>query len=264
MSLIVLQSGLMVHFQVDFEIICVFYSCNNGIFIFKTCKVTIRGLRADSFYTLTMVLPVIAVTIMATMGMLLPAGSGEKMGLQITLLLTLVVFIQLLQDEVPFWQFYKHTPKILVYFVAVMGTMSFTIIISVWTLYLHHMNDEELHNFGHIRAKITIYLMKFNDVCSIGWSQTIPEPILKLSSQSKSDSLESIDKFSKIYNDDSASEVERKTKDDLRLCWIFLARQIDMTVYYTATVLVLCAAFAALTPVWANYTKYSSISIVTS
>ena len=100
---------------------------------------------------MTMVLPVIAVTVMATMGMLLPADSGEKMGLQITLLLTLVVFIQLLQDEVPFWQLYQNTPKILVYFVVVMGTMSFTIIVSVWSLYLHNMNDQELHNFGYIR-----------------------------------------------------------------------------------------------------------------
>lgn len=63
-------------------------------YVIKLRKVVVTALRADSFYTLTMVMPVIAVTIMSTMGMLLPANSGEKMGLQITLLLTLVVFIQ--------------------------------------------------------------------------------------------------------------------------------------------------------------------------
>lgn len=46
-----------------------------------------------------MVLPVIVITCLAPIGMLLPANSGEKMGLQITLLLTLVVFIQSLQDQ---------------------------------------------------------------------------------------------------------------------------------------------------------------------
>ena len=71
----------------------------------------VTALRADSFYSITMILPVIAVTVMTTMGMLLPANSGEKMGLQITLLLTLVVFIQSLQDEIPFWQLYQDTPK---------------------------------------------------------------------------------------------------------------------------------------------------------
>ena len=71
----------------------------------------VTALRADSFYTITMILPVIAVTVMTTMGMLLPANSGEKMGLQITLLLTLAMFIQSLQDEIPFWQLYQDTPK---------------------------------------------------------------------------------------------------------------------------------------------------------
>ena len=39
---------------------------------------------------------------------------------------------------------------------------------------------------------------------------------------------------------------------------VFLARQIDMIVYYAATAAIMCAAFAALTPVWAKYTKLSS------
>ena len=207
-----------------------------------------------------MVMPVIAVTVMATMGMLLPANSGEKMGLQITLLLTLVVFIQLLQDEVPFWQLYQNTPKILVYFVVVMGTMSFTIIVSVWSLYLHHMNDQELHNFGLIRAKITIYLAYFNDLCSLGWTQVIPEPIIEISRRSKKYSIKyrhnNIDEIPPEDNP-KKKEDEIAEKEDLRLCWEFLARQIDMTVYYASTAMILCAAFAALTPVWAKYTRYS-------
>ena len=48
---------------------------------------------------------------------------------------------------------------------------------------------------------------------------------------------------------------EENLKDDLRLCWAFLARQIDMTVYYLSTAFIFCAALAALTPVWANYKK---------
>ena len=39
---------------------------------------------------------------------------------------------------------------------------------------------------------------------------------------------------------------------------VFLARQIDMIAYYAATAAIMCAAFAALTPVWAKYTKLSS------
>ena len=111
-----------------------------------------------------MVLPVIVITSMTSIGMLMPRESNEKMGLQITLLLTLVFFIQLLQEEIPFWQLYKNTPKILVYFIVVMGTLSFTIILSAWTLYMQHMNDQELHNFGQSFKNSDIDLMKVTQV----------------------------------------------------------------------------------------------------
>ena len=47
----------------------------------------------------------------------------------------------------------------------------------------------------------------------------------------------------------------RQESGDLKLCWTFLARQIVMTVYYISTAFVMWAAFAAITPVWANYMK---------
>ena len=61
-----------------------------------------------------MVIPVLALTILAPLGMLLPADTGEKMGLQMTLLLSLVVFIQLMEGEMPVWENYGETPKDLV------------------------------------------------------------------------------------------------------------------------------------------------------
>ena len=58
-----------------------------------------------------MVVPVLALTVLAPLGMLLPTESGEKMGFQMTLLLSLVVFIQLMQGEMPVWENYGETPK---------------------------------------------------------------------------------------------------------------------------------------------------------
>ena len=66
-----------------------------------------------------MVIPVLALTILAPLGMLLPADTGEKMGLQMTLLLSLVVFIQLMQGEMPVWEDYGETPKDLVDLMAI-------------------------------------------------------------------------------------------------------------------------------------------------
>ena len=66
-----------------------------------------------------MVIPVLALTLLAPLGMLLPADTGEKMGLQMTLLLSLVVFIQLMQGEMPVWEDYGETPKDLVDLMAI-------------------------------------------------------------------------------------------------------------------------------------------------
>ena len=43
-----------------------------------------------------------------------------------------------------------------------------------------------------IRAKITIYLSYFNDFCSVGWSQIIPEPIVEISRRSEKYNKKSI------------------------------------------------------------------------
>ena len=42
------------------------------------------------------------------------------------------------------------------------------------------------------RAKITIYLSYFNDFCSMGWTQIIPETIIKISRRSEKYNKESL------------------------------------------------------------------------
>ena len=117
------------------------------------------------------------------------------------------------------------------------------------------MTDQELYNFGPIRAKIAIYLANFNDFCSIGWTSIIPEPILEISRQSRRNPR---DGKKRLKIEDSESAYNLKGKDDLRLCWSFMAKQIDMTVYYVSTILILCSAIAALSPIWVAYSSNNS------
>ena len=119
------------------------------------------------------------------------------------------------------------------------------------------MTDEELHNFGPFRAKIAIYLANFNNFWAVGWTLIIPEPISEISRQTRKESRESRKRF-KIENEsrykiDDLEIDDTKTKQDLRICWCFMAKQIDMTVYYVSTVVILCSAVAALSPIWVAY-----------
>ena len=52
--------------------------------------------------------------------------------------------------------------KILVYFEVVLAILTISIAISVWTLYLYHMTDDELDNMGPLRAKLAIGMATVN------------------------------------------------------------------------------------------------------
>ena len=54
------------------------------------------------------------------------------------------------------------------------------------------MSKEELHNFGRNRAKVAIWLAKFNNFWAIGWRLIIPEPILEISRCRKTESTKRI------------------------------------------------------------------------
>ena len=119
------------------------------------------------------------------------------------------------------------------YFVLIMIVITLTIITSVWTLYYHHMSKEELHNFGRNRAKVAIWLAKFNNFWAIGWRLIIPEPILEISRRRKTESTKriacddtGIDKndIREYAGDIEAPEDEETMIEELKLCWVFLAK----------------------------------------
>ena len=68
---------------------------------FNTLKMTINCRRNDGFYTVTLFMPILFLTILAPIGLILPADAGEKMGLQITVMLTVVIYIDVFQGSIP-------------------------------------------------------------------------------------------------------------------------------------------------------------------
>ena len=70
--------------------------------------------------------------------------------------------------------------KILVYFEVVLAVLTMSIVVSVWTLYLHHMTEDELDNIGPLRAKLAIGLASFNGLLSFGWKVELPTAIKRI------------------------------------------------------------------------------------
>ena len=64
-----------------------------------TFYLTLR--RKPNFYLISLFVPSALITLLAVLGYFLPVESGEKVSLQITVMLSLAVFQQLVSDKLP-------------------------------------------------------------------------------------------------------------------------------------------------------------------
>ena len=134
--------------------------------------------RNAPFFTLTLFVPILLLTVLAPVGLILPgynnsssasgrlsliitsllklvlADAGEKMGLQITILLADIIYVDILQSTVPVFDSYGNTPLILNFFIVSIILNCICLLVSTHTLYLYHCPDYEVRNFSRTEARI--------------------------------------------------------------------------------------------------------------
>ena len=103
------------------------------------------------------------------------------MGLQITVLLTMVIYVEILQNNIPVFDSYGNTPLMLVYFIVTICVICFCLLVSTHTLFLYHVNSYESINFSKTEAKISLIFAKyFNKVCFGLWRIEPPKCVLEI------------------------------------------------------------------------------------
>ena len=75
------------------------YSCCPEPFPDVTFRITLK--RKPLFYVLNLLFPCILITAVSVLGFLLPPDSGEKISLEITVLLSMAVFLLLVSENLP-------------------------------------------------------------------------------------------------------------------------------------------------------------------
>ena len=110
---------------------------------FNTIKMTINCRRNNGFYVITLFFPILFLTLLAPIGLILPADAGEKMGLQITVMLTVVIYIDVLQGSVPVYSTVTNTPYLMTNFIIATGLVTLCLLITTHSLFYEHIKPYE-------------------------------------------------------------------------------------------------------------------------
>ncbi|XP_013887806.1 neuronal acetylcholine receptor subunit alpha-7 [Austrofundulus limnaeus] len=131
----------------------VFYDCCAEPYPDVTFVVTLR--RRTLFYALNLLIPCVLLSSMTLLVFLLPANSGEKISLGITVLLSLTVFMLMVAEIMPATS--DSVPLIGQYFASTMVIVGMSVVATVIVLQFHH---HSLNN-GHMPRWVNLVLLQW-------------------------------------------------------------------------------------------------------
>lgn len=112
------------------------YECCPQIYPFVMFDIHLR--RRTLYFIFNFVFPCVLISFMSILGFCLPPDSGEKIGLEMTTLLSIIMFSQLITGIIP--ESSISVPKISLYFSSITIICTLCIVVNVLVLILHHRN----------------------------------------------------------------------------------------------------------------------------
>ncbi|XP_022321062.1 neuronal acetylcholine receptor subunit alpha-10-like [Crassostrea virginica] len=142
-----------------------YYKCCPEPYPDVTFYLTMR--RKSLFYLMNLVFPCILISTVACLGFILPPDSGEKVSLEITVLLSLAVFLMVVSETMP--PSSETFPYIGVYFTCAMLLVSMSCLMTVVVLNLHFKGSngkkvpQYMRSIFGILAKLVFFKIRTND-----------------------------------------------------------------------------------------------------
>uniref|UniRef100_A0A8C5DG08 Neuronal acetylcholine receptor subunit alpha-7-like n=1 Tax=Gouania willdenowi TaxID=441366 RepID=A0A8C5DG08_GOUWI len=131
----------------------VFYDCCKEPYPDVTFVITIR--RRTLYYALNLLIPCVLLSSMTLLIFVLPADSGEKISLGITVLLSLTVFMLLVAEIMPATS--DSVPLIGQYFASIMIIVGMSVVATVVVLQYHHHDP----NGGNMPKWVKLVLLQW-------------------------------------------------------------------------------------------------------
>ncbi|XGW25005.1 hypothetical protein V3C99_006442 [Haemonchus contortus] len=129
-----------------------YYECCPEPYYDITFTISIR--RRTLYYGFNLVLPSMLISALALLGFTLPADSGEKLNLCVTIFMSLCVFMLMVAEAMP--QTSDALPLIEVYFSCIMFEVGASVVCTVFALNFHHRTPESYHPMTPFTRKILL------------------------------------------------------------------------------------------------------------
>ncbi|XP_051956645.1 neuronal acetylcholine receptor subunit alpha-9 [Xyrauchen texanus] len=128
---------------------------------------TLHLKRRASFYIFNLLIPCMMISFLAPLGFYLPADSGEKVSLGVTVLLALTVFQLLVAESMPPSE---NVPLIGKYYIATMTMVTASTALTIFIMNIHHCGPEAQPVPAWARRFILHYLARICFVYDVGQS----------------------------------------------------------------------------------------------
>ncbi|KAM9320881.1 neuronal acetylcholine receptor subunit alpha-10 [Gastrophryne carolinensis] len=170
--------------------------------------------RRASFYIFNLLLPCVMISFLAPLGFYLPADSGEKVSLGVTVLLALTVFQLLVAESMPPSE---NVPLIGKYYIATMTMITASTALTIFIMNIHHCGPEAKPVPKWAKKFILQYMSRIFFVYEVGESCRRPrsESEKPLSRQAKNGQAKQPEPTAMLKNCSDVSPSGNATKEEI-------------------------------------------------
>ncbi|XP_072317785.1 neuronal acetylcholine receptor subunit alpha-10a [Eucyclogobius newberryi] len=134
---------------------------------------TLKLKRRASFYVFNLLIPCVMISFLAPLGFYLPADSGEKVSLGVTVMLALTVFQLLVAEIMPPSE---NVPLIGKYYIATMTMVTASTALTIFIMNIHHCGPDAKPLPRWAKTVILQYLARMCFVYEVGENCMSPTP----------------------------------------------------------------------------------------